>query len=149
MFVTVMSGRGVADVTVDLVQEGRIDRGRPTVTTGHRLPCEKLGGGGRAEDVVQALAEGVPRLGIELGPVGEDQVLKAGYSRPGKLLIVLLDAPLQLGSMASSPTDQLLPLSLDHCLHKSCVTQDMVVESKCWSDCRRRVPSVRMLSPSL
>ena len=97
MFVTVMSGRGVTDVTVDLVQEGRIDRGWPTVTTGHRLPCEKLGGGGRAEDVVQALAEGVPRLCIELGPVGEDQVLQAGYSRPGKLLIVLLDAPLQLG----------------------------------------------------
>ena len=83
MFVTVMSGRGVADVTVDLVQEGRIDRGWPTVTTGHRLPCEKLGGGGRAEDVVQTLAERIPRLSIELGPVGQDQVFQTGNPRPG------------------------------------------------------------------
>ena len=45
---------------------------------------------------MQALAERVPRLRVELGPVGEDQVLQAGNSRPGKLLVVLLDAPLQL-----------------------------------------------------
>ena len=96
MFVTVMPGRGVADVTVDLMLEGRVDRGRSTVTTSHRLPGEKLGRGGRAEDVVQALAERVPRLRVELGPVGEDEVLQAGNSRPGELLVVLLDAPLQL-----------------------------------------------------
>ena len=45
---------------------------------------------------MQALAERVPRLRVELGPVGEDQVLEAGNPRPGKLLVVLLDAPLQL-----------------------------------------------------
>ena len=46
---------------------------------------------------MQALAERVPRLRVELGPVGEDQVLQAGNPRPGELLVVLLDAPLQLG----------------------------------------------------
>ena len=46
---------------------------------------------------MQALAERVPRLRVELGSVGEDQVLQAGNSRPGELLVVLLDAPLQLG----------------------------------------------------
>ena len=45
---------------------------------------------------MQALAERVPRLRVELGPVGEDQVLQTGNPRPGKLLVVLLDAPLQL-----------------------------------------------------
>ena len=46
---------------------------------------------------MQAGAQVVPRLTVELAPVGEDEVLQAGNSRPGELLVVLLDAPLQLG----------------------------------------------------
>ena len=83
MFVAVMSWRGVPDVTVDLVQEGWVHWGRSTVTTSDRFPCQQLGGGGRAEDIVQTLAERIPRLSIELGPVGQDQVFQTGNPRPG------------------------------------------------------------------
>ena len=56
-----------------------------------------LRGCGGAEDIMEALAERVPRLGVELGAVGEHKVLQAGDAGPGQLLVVLLDAPLQLG----------------------------------------------------
>ena len=46
---------------------------------------------------MQAGAQVVPGLAVELAPVGEDEVLQAGDAGPGELLVVLLDAPLQLG----------------------------------------------------
>ena len=42
-----------------------------------------MGGGGGAEHVVQAGAEVVPGLRVELAPVGEDEVLEAGDAGPG------------------------------------------------------------------
>ena len=46
---------------------------------------------------MQAGAQVVPGLPVELAPVGEDEVFQAGDAGPGELLVVLLDAPLELG----------------------------------------------------
>lgn len=44
---------------------------------------------------MEAGAQVVPRLCVELGPVAQDEVLQAGDAQPGELLVVLLDAPLE------------------------------------------------------
>ena len=65
-------GRRVANVPIDLAQEGRVNWGRSTITSCQRLPRQQLRWSCRAEDVVQTLAERVPGLCVELGPVGQD-----------------------------------------------------------------------------
>uniref|UniRef100_A0A6B0V983 Putative secreted protein n=1 Tax=Ixodes ricinus TaxID=34613 RepID=A0A6B0V983_IXORI len=61
-----------------------------------RCPCEEHLGQGGLKDVQHALAGLVPRLGAELGPVGDHQVLQAVGARTRQLLVVLLDAPVKL-----------------------------------------------------
>ena len=46
---------------------------------------------------MEARAQVVPRLPVKLGPIAEDQVLQTADARSGELLVVLLDAPLELG----------------------------------------------------
>ncbi len=90
-----MGGRGKDDkrkqntltnIPVDLRQQSRIHRRRPrrhrrrrcAPPAPRRRPRQQLRRRRRRENIVDALTQTVPRLGVELAPVGEDKVLQAG-----------------------------------------------------------------------